>query len=100
MENTIQENKYLRAKERIAKIRKFYSKLVSAVVTISILAAINYYTNRWAYAWFLWAAFGLGIGLAFRAFKTFDLDPFFGKRWEERKIQEFMLEDERKTRWE
>ena len=50
--------------------------------------------------WFLWAAFGWGIGIIFHAIKTFNLNPFFGKGWEERKIKEIMREDEHKNRWE
>ncbi len=97
MEN---ESKYQRAKERIAETKKFYSRLISYAVGISLLAGLNYYIDQWNHPWFLWAAFGWGIGLAFQAAKAFDLNPFFGRNWEERKIKEFMRKDERKTRWE
>ena len=100
MENSQTDNKYLRAKERIDAMKKFYSSLMSSIIGICILAAINYYSNQWAYPWFLWAAFGFGIALAFKAVKAFGLNPFFGRGWEERKIEQFMQEDERKTRWE
>jgi len=49
--------------------------------------------------WFLWAAFGWGLGLAFKAIKVFGMNPFFGKDWEERKIREFMKEDEQQNKW-
>ncbi len=49
--------------------------------------------------WFLWAAFGWGIGLAFKAVKVFGLNPFLSRDWEERKIREFMEEDEQQNRW-
>ena len=100
MENAQKENKYLRAKERVAETRKFYTGLMSYVVFISLLAGLNYYIDQWSHPWFLWAAFGWGIGLAFQAAKAFNLNPFFGRNWEERKIKEFMEEDARKTRWE
>ncbi|WP_373519306.1 2TM domain-containing protein [Pricia sp.] len=100
MENTHKENKYLRAKERVEETRKFYTGLMSYAVVISLLAGLNYYIDQWDYPWFLWAAFGWGIGLAFQAAKAFNLNPFFGRSWEERKIKEFMQEDERKARWE
>ncbi len=35
--------------------------------------------------WFWW-----GIGLAIHGFKTFGYDIFFGKNWEEKKVQELM----------
>lgn len=100
MENSRNESKYLRARERVEKIRKFYSSFVSALFAICLLAGINYYTNQWEYPWFLWAAFGLGISLIFKAIKASKLNPYFGKEWEERKIKEYMQEDERRTRWE
>ncbi len=84
------ENKYLKAKARVDKMRKFYGHLTSYVVVISGLAALNYYIDGWGYMWFLWAAFGWGIGLTIQAIKTFGLNPFFGKDWEERKIRELM----------
>jgi hypothetical protein len=31
---------------------------------------------------------------------TFNLNPFFNKQWEERKIREFMQEDEKHSKWE
>lgn len=100
MEDHNKENKYLRAKERVEKLRKFYGNLTSYVLIITLLGFINYWTNEWRYMWFLWAAFGWGIGLGFHAIATFNLNPFFGKDWEERKIKEFMREDERNSKWE
>jgi hypothetical protein len=48
--------------------------------------------------WFLWAALGIGIGLVFKAFKVFGLNPILGKNWEERKIKEIM-KDEQQQKW-
>lgn len=90
METPKKDNKYYRAKERVAEIKKFYTSLMMYVIFISFLAALNYYTNQLRYAWFLWAAFGWGIGLVFQAAKAFEWNPFMGKGWEERKMREFM----------
>lgn len=100
MKNNDNELKYIRAKERVDKLRKFYGNLTSYILVISLLAIINYWTNEWRYAWFLWAALGWGIGLLFHAISTFGLSPFLGKDWEERKIREFMQDDEQQKRWE
>jgi hypothetical protein len=100
MQDLNKETKYLRAKERVATLKKFYGNLLSYVLVISLLAGINYWTNGWYYMWFLWAAFGWGIGIFFHAIKIFNLNPFFGKDWEERKIKEIMREDEHKNKWE
>ena len=42
MENT----KYKKAKQRVEEIKEFYGKVASAVVTIILLAALNYYLNE------------------------------------------------------
>ena len=87
------DDKYYRAKEKLEVIKKFYMGLLSFAVFITFLAALNYYTNEWRYPWFLWAAFGWGIGLFFQAAKAFDWMSVFGKDWEARKIKEFMDND-------
>ncbi|HMB63988.1 MAG TPA: 2TM domain-containing protein [Eudoraea sp.] len=94
------ETKYFRAKERVEQLRKFYGNLTSYVIVVSVLAVINYWADGWSYMWFLWVAFGWGIGLFFHALKIFNLNPFFGKDWEQRKIREFMEDEEHKSRWE
>ncbi len=99
MQDFNKENKYIRAKERVEELKKFYGNLASYVFVIALLAVINYLTY-WEYKWFLWAALGWGIGLFFHAVKTFRWNPFFSRDWEERKIREFMDEDEKSGRWE
>jgi hypothetical protein len=99
MENSHKENKYFRAKERVDCIKKFYSSLISYVFVIGLLAGINYWIDQWQYPWFLWAAFGWGIGLVFQAVKAFGFNPFFGRDWEERKIKEFMNEEKDRNQW-
>ena len=63
MELDSKENKYLRAKEQVAEIKKFYTSLLFYVIFIAFLGGLNYYTNQWRYMWFLWAAFGWGISI-------------------------------------
>ena len=101
MEKFNKESKYIRAKERVEELKKFYGNLTSYIVVISGLAILNYWVDGWSYPWFLWAAFGWGIGLFFHAIRTFNMNPFFGKDWEQRKIKEFMNEEEQSPkRWE
>ena len=104
MENLDKENKYIKAKDKVERIKKFYNNLLSYVIFISFLAALNYYTDGWRYPWFLWAAFGWVIGIFFHALKAFDWNPFFGKDWEQSKIDEYMNQDKNKysknQRWE
>ncbi|MFD0860833.1 2TM domain-containing protein [Sungkyunkwania multivorans] len=103
MEDFNKENKYLRARERVENLKKFYSNLTSYVIVCSGLAIVNYYVNEWHYMWFLWVVFGWGIGIIFHAIGTFNLNPFFGRDWEERKLKEYMDKDReegRSNRWE
>lgn len=93
-EQQSKENNYLIAKERVAEMKKFYMSLFFYIIFISFLAGLNYYINQWSYMWFLWAAFGWGIGLVFQAIKSFNWVPFLNKNWEERKIKELMEKDD------
>lgn len=86
-------DKFERAKKRVADHKKFYGELISYFFFIIVLGGINYYFNGWAYMWFLWAVFGWGIGLVFRAWKLFGKNPFLSKDWEEKKIKEYMDKD-------
>ena len=104
MENLNKEDKYIRARERVEEIKKFYSNLFAYIIVNLFLAGLNYYTDRWAHPWFLWPVFGWGLGIAVHASKVFGWNPFLNKEWEQRKIKEFMdkdREDVTKTqRWE
>ncbi|MFT5078006.1 MAG: hypothetical protein ACI825_000802 [Planctomycetota bacterium] len=87
------DDAYYKAKDQVKEIKKFYTSLMSYVVFISLLAGLNYYINEFRSPWFLWAAFGWGIGLGFQAAKAFEWNPFFGKDWEDRKLKQLMDED-------
>lgn len=92
-----QENRYLKAKERVEQVKKFYTGLIFYLLFIGFLAYLNYYNNQWRYMWFLWVAFGWGIGVFFQAAKAFRWNPFLGKDWEDRKLKEFLEEEEKKN---
>lgn len=98
MERNNEDHKYLKAKQRVAEIKKFYTSLMVYVFFICVLAGLNYYSNELSYPWFLWAAFGWGIGIFFQAIKAFKWSPFIGKNWEERKLKQFMEEEEKKNK--
>lgn len=92
-------NKYLRAQERVEEIKKFYNTLLSYFFTIVFLAGINYYTNQWRNAWFLWVVFGLGISAFFKASRIFGYPMLLGRDWEKRKLEQFMREEEEQQKW-
>lgn len=93
-------DKYFRAKERVATVKKFYTALFWNLFVIVLTGAINYYANEWQYPWFLWVVFGVSISTIIKAVKIFGYNVVLGKNWEEQKIKEYMQEDEHKTRWE
>ena len=85
-QNSYSENtSYLRAKDRVEKIKKFYGSLASYCVVIPILIFINLNSPH-DFQWFWFPMLGWGLGLAFHAFETFG----YGKSWEEKKIQEIL----------
>jgi len=94
MEIEEKEMAYERARKKVKKIQRFYRSLFGAIFTISIVAAVNYYVNEWAYPWFLWVVFGLGISLFFKGIDAFDWS-IFSKEWEDRKIKE-LIDKEKK----
>ena len=85
-QNSYSENtSYLRAKDRVEKIKKFYGSLASYCVVIPILIIINLNSPH-DFQWFWFPMLGWGLGLTFHAFETFG----YGKSWEEKKIQEIL----------
>ena len=85
-----------RAREMVKKQKEFYASLTSYVIIIPFLAFINWFTMGFGFPWFLFAAAGWGIGLVFQYMEAFDKNPFFSKDWEERKIKQYMNEDDQK----
>lgn len=84
--NTFNENtSYLRAKERVEKLKGFYGNLASYCVVIPILIIVNLNSPH-DFQWFWFPMLGWGLGVLFHAFETFG----YGKSWEEKKIQEIL----------
>lgn len=89
-----ENNAYLKAKERVEKLKGFYGNLTSYCTVIPILAIIN--LNSGGFQWFWFPMMGWGMGVCFHAFETFG----YGKTWEEKKIQEILnKENTPNTKW-
>jgi sensor histidine kinase YesM len=96
--DTQQSNRYLRAVERVDEIKGFYGSIISFCIVIPFLIFFNFrYTPE--FQWFWFPILGWGIGLIFQGFKAFGYNPFLGRDWEDRKIKEYMNE-ENKQYWE
>ncbi|MEZ4808929.1 MAG: 2TM domain-containing protein [Allomuricauda sp.] len=84
----IEEKRYLKALEKVKGIKDFYTNLISYCIVIPFLWWLNFRTTD-----FLWAFFptlGWGFGVLMHGLEAFGYNPLWGKRWEERKIQELM----------
>ncbi|MGW9686702.1 2TM domain-containing protein [Flagellimonas sp. 2504JD1-5] len=91
-ESYIAEKRYLKAKERVKSIKEFYSNLTAYCIVIPFLWWLNFRTTD-----FLWAFFptlGWGFGVIAHGMEAYGYNPLWGRRWEERKIQELMDKDD------
>jgi len=88
----IKDKRYQKAKERVEAIKGFYGNLLSYMIVIPFLIWLNTRTTD-----FPWAIFPIvfwGLGLITHGMEAYGMNPLWGKRWEERKIREFMDKDE------
>lgn len=87
------EYKYIKAKEKIRRIKEFYWHLATYILVVPLLIFINLKFVP-QFHWFWFSALGWGVGLANHAFQVFNgFTLFFGKDWEERKVKEYMDND-------
>ena len=84
------DKKYALAKEQVEKLKGFYIHLTVYCVVITAMAVLNITTS--SFPWVLFPALGWGLGLFFHAADVFQWNPFLGKNWEARKIDELMKE--------
>ena len=87
----IEDKRYQKAKEKVEKIKGFYSNLVAYCIVIPVLIFINF--NTTSFPWSIFPALGWGFGLTAHGMEAFGYNPLFGKGWEERKMREYMDDD-------
>ena len=101
--NNIDQQKFERARRRVKAISGFYKHFLVYLLINIFLLAVKYFQLDPGERFFTFGnfstAFFWGIGLAFHALGVFSNYVFFGKDWEERKIQELMEKD-KKSKWE
>ena len=94
-----EEERYNKAKKRVEEIKGFYGNLTAYIVVNLFLMTINLMTSP-EHLWFYWPMLGWGVGVIFHGLRVFNYMPFLGKDWEERKMKEYMEEEERrKNEW-
>lgn len=90
----LENSRYVKAVEKVEKLKEFYQNVVSYCLVIPFLVFINLKTYS-KFQWFWFPAIGWGIGLVFHYLEIHNYNIFLGKNWEERKIQELMKEDDK-----
>jgi hypothetical protein len=103
MEQNHVSERYERAQKRVEEIKKFYKHLVFYLIINFIFigrriykdisygdSVIEAFTDLNNYGFFFW----WGIFLIFHAAKVFGFPNLFNKDWEDRKIKEYLKEEE------
>lgn len=88
----IKDKRYQKAKERVEAVKGFYGNLVSYLIVIPFLIWLNTRTSD--FPWVIFPMLFWGIGLVTHGLEAYGHNPLWGKRWEERKIREFMEKDD------
>lgn len=88
------DQKYQRAVEHIAKVRKLYGKIINSAIFVAIVAGVNYYVNELDNPWFLWVLGFSLLGIIIETLKIYGVSFFLGKGWEQRKIREHMEKED------
>ena len=94
----LENNKYVKAVERVEKLKEFYQNLASYCIVIPFLIFINLRFSP-MFHWFWFPLFGWGMGLAFHFLEVNNYNIFLGKNWEDKKIKELMDKENQQKRY-
>ncbi|HAS6222081.1 TPA: helix-turn-helix domain-containing protein [Vibrio vulnificus] len=72
--------------DQVRAIKGFYSHLMTYVLVIGLLFAINLLTDS-SYIWAWWPAMGWGIGIINHGLNAFEVFNLLGAKWERRQIE-------------
>jgi 2TM domain-containing protein len=88
--NDEKNESYKRAKKRVEEVKGFYRNLIVYIVINIFLVIINLIFSP-EFLWVLFIIVFWGIGLIFHFLEVFAFkNKIFGKKWEEKKIKEYM----------
>ena len=100
----IDQQRLDRAKERVKKIKGFYTHLLIYIIVNLIVVFQNIQNLEPGESYFQahnFITFGLwGIGIVIHALTVFLPNFFLGSKWEERKIREFMQKEDKQQQWD
>ena len=96
------ENRNLSLAEReaihyVRGLKAFYSHLATYVIVVGGLALLNLLVSP-DYLWFLYGAFGWGVGVVVHGLSTFEQFSFLGSDWERRQIEKRLASRGRPSR--
>jgi len=91
--NLTEQERYYQAKKRVEAIKGFYGNLIAYVIFNGFFLILNLLTSP-NELWFYWPLLGWGVGVLFHGMKVFNYSPFLSKDWEERKLKEFIEDQE------
>ena len=90
-----ENSNYVKAVEKVQRLKEFYQNLTSYCLVIPFLIFINFQFSP-GFQWFWFPAFGWGIGLVFHFLDVNNYNLFLGSDWEEKKIQKLMKDKQEK----
>lgn len=97
------EEKYAAAERKVKRLKGFYTHLIVYLCVNVFIVFVNINDLEPGESYFkienFFTAFFWGIGLLTHGLSVFGHIFFFGSRWEERKIKEFMEKDQ-DSKWE
>jgi hypothetical protein len=94
----LEEQKYLKAKKRVKRIKGFYTHLSIYCVVIPTIIFVNLKFEP-HFHWFWFSLIGWGMGLFCHWLSVFGIRLLgIETNWEERKIKEIMEQENNKTK--
>ena len=102
------DDAYFRARKHVECLRGFYVHAAIYVLInsgITIFKLLRNFRNGETFneaffdlgTFFIWGLWG--IGLALHAFSVYGIPFILGKNWEDKKLKEFMNEEENQDQW-
>jgi two-component system LytT family sensor kinase len=96
--DNLENSNYVKAVEKVEKLKEFYQNLASFCLVIPFLIFINLRFSP-GFHWFWFPIFGWGIGLTFHFLEVNNYNILLGKNWEDKKIKELMDKDNQQNNY-
>ena len=88
---------FQKAKNKVKAIKEFYCNLLCYCIVIPILITINLIYMS-TFHWFWFSMLGWGSGIVLHGIEAFGYNPLMPKNWEQRKLKQFLEEEEEKEK--